>query len=225
MRLLVVNPNSSAGVTRTIERAARSAAAPGDVVEAVGAAFGPELIVTEEDGAIAERAVVACVEAHGAGYDGIVIASFGDTALEAVRARVRVPVVGIARAAFLAAMAVGERFSIVSFSPAVEPSMRAIVARYGLTPHLASLRVLDAAYEGDPALIGEALVEPLADLCARTQADGCAAIVLGGGPLAGLAAAIAPRLDVPVIDGVVAAVSLQRALVKRRPGSPPPEPA
>lgn len=224
MRLLVVNPNTSEGVTRAIARAARGAAAAGDVVDAVSAPWGPELIVTEEDGAVAEGAVLACIEARGAGYDGIVIASFGDTAIDAVRARVRVPVVGIARAAFLAAMAVGERFSIVSFSPAVEPSMRAIVARYGLTDRLASLRVLQGdaagAFAGDPARFGADLVEPLADLCARTQADGCDAIVLGGGPLAGLAAAIAPRLPLPVIDGVVAAVALQRALVTPRPGGP-----
>jgi len=218
MRLLVVNPNTSDGVTSAIARAARAAAGPGDVVDAVSAPFGPELIVTEEDGAVAEGAVLACVEARGAGYDGIVIASFGDTAIDAVRERVRVPVVGIARAAFLAAMAVGERFSIVSFSPDVAPSMHAIVARYGLGERLASLRVLEGAYEGDPARIGEALVEPLAELCAQAQADGGAAIVLGGGPLAGLSAAIAPRLRIPVIDGVVAAVALQRALVTPRPG-------
>ncbi|MGJ3261934.1 MAG: aspartate/glutamate racemase family protein [Salinarimonas sp.] len=219
MRLLVVNPNTSVGVTRAIAHAAQAAAAPGDVVDTVHAPWGPELIVTREDGAVAEQAVLACVEARGAGYDGMVIASFGDTAIEAVRARVSVPVVGIARAAFLAAMAVGERFSIVSFSPAIEPSLRAIVARYGLTERLASLRVLEDASWRDPAEIGDRLLEPLAHLCVRAQADGGDAIVLGGGPLAGLAASIAPRLDVPVIDGVVAAVALQRALVRPRPGA------
>ncbi|WP_349371697.1 aspartate/glutamate racemase family protein [Salinarimonas sp.] len=222
MRLLVVNPNTSAGVTRAIGRAARAAAGPDDVVEAVSAPFGPALIVTEADAAQAERAVLACVEARAADVDRIVLASFGDTAIDAVRARVPVPVVGIARAAFLAAMAAGERFSIVSFGPEVEPSLRAIVARYGLTSRLASLRVLEGARWEDPAEIATRLVEPLADLCARTEADGCDAIVLGGGPLAGLAPAIAPRLRVPLIDGVVAAVALQRALVAPRRAPPPP---
>lgn len=222
MRLLVVNPNTSAGVTAVIGAAARAAAVPGDVVEAVSAPFGPALIVTEADAAEAEGAVLACVEARAADVDGIVIASFGDTAIEAVRARVTVPVVGIARAAFLAALAVGERFSIVSFSPAVEPSMHAIVARYGMTDRLASLRVLERAEWDDPTEIGVRLAEPLAALCERTQDDGCDAIVLGGGPLAGLAATIAPRMRVPVIDGVAAAVALQRAVIGPRPASRSP---
>ncbi|WP_372426022.1 aspartate/glutamate racemase family protein [Salinarimonas chemoclinalis] len=217
MRLLVVNPNTSASVTRAIARAAVAAAAPGDVVDTVGAPFGPALIVTEEDGAVAAGAVVACVEARRAGYDGIVIASFGDTGIDAVRARVPVPVVGIARAAFLAALAVGERFSIVTFSPAVAPSLRAVVARYGLSDRLSGLHAPRDAIRGPHAAIDEDLVAPLADLCVRAQDDGCAAIVLGGGPLAGLAPALAPRVSVPVIDGVVAAVALQRALITPRP--------
>ncbi|MBF9059110.1 aspartate/glutamate racemase family protein, partial [Rhodobacterales bacterium HKCCSP123] len=51
MRVLVVNPNTSQGVTDRIGAAAQAAAAPGDRITTVSAAFGPALIVTEADAA------------------------------------------------------------------------------------------------------------------------------------------------------------------------------
>lgn len=218
MRILVVNPNTSAGVTRIIDRAAQAAAAPGQVIETRCAPFGAELIVTQAESAVAARAVVQLVDDIGGRFDAIVVASFADTAIEEVRRRVRCPVVGIARCAFLAALAAGESFSIVSFSPAVLPGLKDIVARYGLDGQLASLRVLDAGY-GDPGEIASTLRVPLSELCVRTQADGCDAIVLGGGPLAGLARQIAPQLSIPVIDGVTAAVGMLSILTSGSAGA------
>jgi len=208
MRILVINPNTSAGVTRSIAKAAQAAMTPGDVIETISAPFGPDLIVTEEDAAVAGRAVVALAERMASDFDGIVIASFGDTAITEVRARVSIPVVGIARSALLTALAFGDRFSIVSFSPAVAPSLRATVTENGFADRMASLRVLEDSRWSDPGEIGSELIEPLIALCVRTQADGCGAIVMGGGPLAGLARQIAPHVKIPVIDGVGAAVRM-----------------
>lgn len=215
MRILVINPNTSAGVTRSIAKAAQAAMTPDDVIETMSAPFGPELIVTEEDAAVAGRAVVALAERMASDFDGIVIASFGDTAIAEVRARVSIPVVGIARSALLTALAFGDSFSVVSFSPTVAPSLRATVAENGFLERLASLRVLENARWSDPGEIGSELIEPLIALCVRTQADGCGAIVMGGGPLAGLARQIAPHVRLPVIDGVGAAVRMLKAASTR----------
>lgn len=214
MQILVINPNTSPTITRRIDQAARDAAAPGQIFETRSAPFGPELIVTKDDAAVATRAVLALVDDVGRDFDGIVIASFADTAIEEVRQRVRCPVVGIARCAFLAALSAGHSFSIVSFSPDVAPGLRDIVARYGLNQQLASLRFLETEYSRDPEEIHSTLLEPLIELCIRTQRDGGDAIVLGGGPLAGLVPKIAPRISVPVVDGVTAAVCMLSALVR-----------
>lgn len=208
MRILVINPNTSAGVTRSIAEAAQAAAASSDIIETVSAPFGPELIVTADDAAVARRAVVALAERMASDFDGIVIASFGDTAIEEVRACVSIPVVGIARCSFLTALAFGDSFSIVSFSDAVAPSLHAAVANNGFADRLLSLRVLEDSRWSDPGQIGSELIKPLIALCVRTQADGCGAIVMGGGPLAGLARQIAPHVTIPVIDGVRAAVRM-----------------
>lgn len=205
MRILVINPNTSAVVTERIARAATAAAHPGDRVETRAAPFGPPLIVSEAHAAVAAEAVVALVDSLEARYDGIVVASFGDTAIEAVRARVSCPVVGIARSSFLAALAFAERFSIVSFSPAIVPSLLDAAARNGFREKVARVCVVQAPpedHERDPARLREAL----ADLCREAAPSSGGAIVLGGGPLAGMARTIAPSVPVPVIDGVAAAI-------------------
>jgi allantoin racemase len=215
MRLLIINPNTSDSVTRRIADAAARASFPGDEFKAVSAPFGVPLIVDDDDAKVAVDAVIAAARAHGSGMDGIIIASFGDTGLEAVRETTSCPVVGIARAAFSAALAVGTRFSIVSFSPDVVPSLRRIVEHYGLSDHLASIRVVEDGRWDDPGAIQVELHDRLLSVCRDAMADGGDAIVLGGGPLAGLAGRIAPEIPMPVIDGTAAAVHLLRAIVQR----------
>ena len=67
MRLLVVNPNTSEGVTRRIAEAAEAVAQPADRFVTRSAAFGPSLIVTPGDARRAVEGVLATVAAHGDG--------------------------------------------------------------------------------------------------------------------------------------------------------------
>jgi len=228
MRLVVINPNSSEGVTARIRAVADSACLPGERVETVAATGAPELIVTPQDGARAVAAVLAAVDRHGARADGIILASFGDTGIAEVRARVAVPVVGIARAAYAAAVALGERFALVSFSPEVAPSLRATVDGYGLSRHLAGVHVVEGQGWSSPGAIQDELLEPLRQCCLAAAQPGIGSIVMGGGPLAGLAARLQPDVPVPLIDGTAAAVALLRVgLLGMQRGlhQPPPAPS
>jgi hypothetical protein len=82
MRLLIVNPNTSEGVTARIAAAADAVALPGDHFVTVSAASGPSLILTEADGLAATEGVLTAVARRAGGVDGIVLASFGDTGSE-----------------------------------------------------------------------------------------------------------------------------------------------
>jgi Asp/Glu/hydantoin racemase len=219
MRLLVVNPNSSEGVTARIAAAARAAALPDESIRTVAAAGAPELIVTPEDSREAIGAVLATVDRHGAEVDGIIIASFGDTGIAEVRARTALPVVGIARSAYAVATALGERFALVSFAPEMAPSLRHTVEAYGLGAHLAGLLTPARAHWSAPGAIQDELCAELRALCLQAAAaPGIGSIVLGGGPLAGLAARLQPDVPLPVIDGTAAAVALLRLATIHRPG-------
>lgn len=214
MRLLIVNPNTSPGVTRRIDDAAQAAARPGDRFVTVPAAFGPDLIVTRDDADRALDGVLAAVAQHEGNADGIILASFGDTGIEAVRARTDRPVAGIAHAALTEAAAAG-RFAIVSFSPSVAPSLDAIVDHYGLMDHLDAVHVLPDAEWSDPGEIQVELKAPLLQLCRDVAArGGIDAIVLGGGPLAGLAREFQPDVPVRLVDGTTAAITRLRHILE-----------
>lgn len=213
MRLLVINPNSSASVTRHIAAAACLAAGPDDEIVAVEAIGAPALIVDEADAIRSEQAVVNTVRGIETPVDGVIVASFGDTGADALRAFMPCPVVGIGHAALLTAAALGGQFAIVSFAPAVVPSMRAVVESYGMQHLLSDIHVIDMPLPDDPGKIQAVTADALLALCQRVAANGeCRSIILAGGPLAGLAQHIAPMLPVPVIDAPMAAVQLQRSL-------------
>lgn len=220
MRLLIVNPNTSSGVTARIREAAEAVAHPGDSFTVCSAAFGPELIVTPEDTRLAVEGVLAAVAAHRAPVDGIVLASFGDTGADEVRAlRPGLPVVGIAAAAYAAARTLGGPFGIVTFGTRLAPALRQSAERHGHGDLLLGVEALDDVDIGDPGSVQARCAAGLADLARGMAAQGAASVVLGGGPLAGLAGKIDAGL--PVIDGTQAAVGLLRGLTRPQDGGPP----
>jgi Asp/Glu/hydantoin racemase len=213
MRLLIVNPNTSEGVTARIAAAAQAVAMPGDRFTTVSAASGPRLIVTEEDALAAAVGVEKAVARHEAEIDGIVLASFGDTGAERLRLRYpAIPVLGIAEAAFTAARRDGGRFSIVTFAPEVVPSLRTMSERYRMTDRLIRIAFLPRPLSHDPSEVADLLSEELRDLCLLCATEGAGCIILGGGPLAGLADRLAPNCPVPLVDGTQAAIAQLRSL-------------
>jgi Asp/Glu/hydantoin racemase len=216
MRVLIVNPNTSQGVTDRIAAAAQAVARPGERFTTVSAAFGPALIVTEADAEQATEGVLRAVADHVAAEgapDGIVLASFGDTGAAEVRAALpAVPVIGIAEAGFAAARRIGGPYAIVTFAPEVAPPLRAKADALGAGDTLAHVRALPGPLAFPPAEIADRLRAPLTQLCREVAGDGVASIVLGGGPLAGLAARIAPHCPVPVIDGTQEAIAHLRGV-------------
>ena len=115
MKLLLVNPNTSAAMTHGMAEAARAVAAPGTVVVGRQPSFGPVSIESHFDevfgaAGVAEQVRLAAPE----GFDAVVIACFGDPGLDAARELTTAPVLGIAEAAFHAASFVATGFSVVT---------------------------------------------------------------------------------------------------------------
>jgi Asp/Glu/hydantoin racemase len=212
MRILVVNSNTTPSVTDRIGSAARAVASKGTEILAVSAPFGLPLIVTRADWLAAGPATLAALAAHRGNYDAAVIACFGDPGLDAAKELLDVPVLGISEAAFHAACMLGRRFGVVSFTAALRPMFEDCLDHHGLAARCAGFR-MGPAFSGDPGTVAEERLDLLADLCADSaEQDGAEAIILAGGPLAGLAPLLQPRVAVPLIDGTQAAVRLAEAL-------------
>ena len=216
MKLLIVNPNTSEGVTQNIDRAAQSIARKGDSFRTVSAAFGPEVIVTEEDGIAAVDGVVASVEANMQGLDGIVLASFGDTGAEAVRAAYPdIPVVGIASAAFAAAKCLGGKFSIVTFDESLKSGLLASIEKYGVGDSLQRLAAVSDSRSFNAASVQVDRFDAINAMCIECAKEPIVSIVLGGGPLAGLSVKLTSS-KIPIIDGTHAAIGVLRSTTGNR---------
>ena len=147
-------------------------------------------------------------------YDGVIIACFDDTGLEALKARVAIPVIGIGEAAFHAAMLLGGRFSVVTTLAVSVPVIQENIERYGFAGRCAAVRASGVpvlALEDDPE-VAAGLIR--AEAARAIAEDKCDAIVLGCAGMANLAETIGAAFGVPAIDGVAAAVLLAEALAR-----------
>ncbi len=218
VRLLLLNPNTSTISTEMMLRIARNVAGPGVDIEGITAPFGPPLITNEAELSVAADAVITAIsELSAEDPDGIIIAAFGDPALDEVRGSAKCDIVGIAEASMIEASEGGRRFSVVTTTPDLARAIRGCAERYGYGELLLSVRIT----AGDPGkTMADALglIDALEEI-ARTciEKDGAQAIIVGGGPLADAARGLADRIGIPVIEPIPAAL---RLLEKRRRRAP-----
>ena len=214
MKLLVVNPNTTASMTARIGQAAREAAGPTTEIVAVNPTSGPPSIEGYFDEAFAVPGMLEeILKGEAAGVDAYAIACFDDTGLEAARCCAAGPVIGIGEAAFHLASLVAHRFSVVTtLSRSIAP-IEANLMRYGLDRRCARVRACEVPVLAldDPASGARAKLS--AEIERAKAEDGADAIILGCAGMADLAASLALEHALPVIDGVTAAVKLAEALV------------
>ena len=113
MRILVINPNTTASMTRKIEAAARAVAAAGTEVIAVNPSDGPPSIEGYFDEVFSIPGLIGEMR-KAPDMDAYVIACFDDTGLDAARCFTTAPVIGIGEAAFHVASLVAGKFSVIT---------------------------------------------------------------------------------------------------------------
>ena len=212
MRILVVNPNTTQGMTDEIGHVARAAAGPGTEIDCVQPAAGPRSIEGAADEVLAAYHTLDLVAGSRGRYDAYVIACFGDPALAACREVSSVPVLGIAEAAFHVASLVAFKWSIVTVLPRVKPLLEELVHRNGMEIRCASIRCTPLTVleiEEDIERTRRLMVE---EARAAIAEDGAEAILLGCAGLGPLDKWMQDQLGAPVLDGVACAVTLAEAL-------------
>ncbi|MEJ1156771.1 aspartate/glutamate racemase family protein [Prosthecomicrobium sp. N25] len=231
MLIHVVNPNTTRSMTDKIASAARAVAGGTAEILATQPDMGPVSIEGYYDEAYAIPGMLQRIlEAEAAGARAHVIACFDDTGLDAARQAVASPVVGIGEAAYHVASLVAGRFSVVTTLPVSIPVIEHNLVRYGLAARCARVRAagIPVLALEDPASAGRARIS--AEIEAALRDDHAEAIVLGCAGMADLAADLAARHGLPVIDGVAAAVALAGGLVRlgvrtsKQGGYAPPPP-
>ncbi|AKM30231.1 hydantoin racemase [Pandoraea faecigallinarum] len=209
-RILLLNPNTSTATTQMMVDIARACFAgvttsPPAVV-GVTVSRGAPMIVDEQDLAVAANAVNdPQIVALAAQADGVIVGAFGDPGIDALRARLNVPVVGIGATSVREAGAGGRRFGIATTTPLLANSIVANVRALGLGANFTGARFTT----GDPLALGDVPSQLESRLAGAVEAcirdDGAQAVVIGGGPLGEAAQALCERFSIPVIGPVPAA--------------------
>ena len=212
MKLLVVNPNTTASMTAKIAVAARAVARAETELIVTNSADGPASIQGFLDVATCIPGLLAEVRRHPQA-DAVLVACFDDTGVDAVRCLVEVPVIGIGEAAYHAASMVASKFSVITTLSRSVPGIEANLERYGLMRKCSSVRASDipvlALEKGDPAT-----VDVIRDEIRRAiSEDHAEAIVLGCAGMADLMERLSEEFGLPVIDGVACGVAIAEALV------------
>ncbi|QGY01664.1 Asp/Glu racemase [Methylobacterium mesophilicum SR1.6/6] len=221
MRILLLNPNTTASVTALVARRAEDVAGAAATFVPVTARFGAAYIASRTALAIAGHAALDAFAEHGAGCDAVFLACFGDPGLLALREIAPVPVVGMLEASCLEAQKTASRYAIVTGGALWKPMLAEAVAGLSLGDGLVAIRTIERT-GGEIARDPQAALAELAAACrACAEQDRAEAVILGGAALAGLAARLQPQVGVPILcsveTSVQAVVAAARAPYRRPP--------
>ncbi|CUA99637.1 aspartate/glutamate racemase family protein [Pannonibacter indicus] len=213
-RVALINPNTTVATTLAMVRLAADAMPEIEFLP-VTVAKGPPVITEPKALAQAAADVAALADHLPEGISGVITAAFGDPGLEELRAALAVPVTGIAEAGMLAAAEGRRRFCVVTTTPELAAPIKARAEAYGLEDSLTSVRLTAGDVHqvmADPERLEAALAEVIRFAISEDEAE---AIVIGGGPLAVAARALAGQFSVPIIEPVPEAARRIARLIRR----------
>lgn len=213
MRLLLLNANTDAAITARMATLAAPLAGPGVTILQATGRFGARYISTRAASAIAAHAALDTLAAAletTPGPDAVLLACFGDPGLAALREVSPIPVAGMAEASLLAAAQLGGRIGVLTGGERWVPMLGELAASLGFAQRVTirCVRQTGAEIAADP----DGALEGLAAEAGALVAGGAEVVILGGAGLAGLAARLAPRVPVPLLDSLACGVAQALAL-------------
>ena len=213
-QILVINPNSTAAVTRGIDEAcAPLRMQGGPAIECMTLKEGPPGIESQQhvDGVIPHLTkLVREVESN---YSAFVIACYSDPGLHSMRETTQKPVLGISECGILTALTLGQRFGVIAILETSIPRHLRYMGALGVMDRLAGeLPVgLGVTELSDENKTFGRMVEVAKTLRMKHGAD---VIVMGCAGMARYRKPLQDAIGVPVVEPTQAAVGMAIARVK-----------
>ncbi|WP_067143547.1 aspartate/glutamate racemase family protein [Microtetraspora malaysiensis] len=214
-RIAVLNCNTSTSISEVIEASARQAAEPGTEVITLTPSWGVESAEGYLDSQLAAVAMLDTIRNHDGEYDAVVLAGYGEAGREAFRELLDVPVVDITDAAAHVALMVAPRYAVITSLSRTVVQIEDSLRNAGVLTHCVGVRAVELPVVSAPGMT----VEPdgaLVTGARRLVESGAEALVLGCAGFSGLARALSGYLGLPVIDPVMAGVTMAESLVRMR---------
>lgn len=191
-------------------------AAPGVEVDVWSLAEGPDSIESAWEAALVVPELTRAIpRARAEGFDAVIVGCFSDPGLDALRELVDIPVIGPGSSAVHLAAQLGTRFAIIAPMGGGDGRVAARLRALGVADKFAGVRgigmsVLDLARDR------EAVLERVTEVArASVREDGADVFVLGCMSMGfvGVTDDIGKRLELPVVNPVVAALKTAEAVV------------
>jgi len=207
-RILVINPNSTASVTRAIDDALSPLRMPGGpVIDCLTLEEGPPGVESQTDADGVILPLCRVIREQDADTAAFVIACFSDPGLFSAREATQKPVLGIAECGILTALTLGHRFGVISILARSVPRHLRYIAAMGVTSRLAGdlpigLGVTELADE-------RATLTRIVDVGRRLRDQhGADVLVMGCAGMARYRADLEEAVDIPVVEPTQAAVTM-----------------
>lgn len=216
-RVLIINPNTNSDMTELILNAAKEFDTELFKIEARNAAHGPLTIENNFERILASNGFIREIRKGVArAYDGFIEGAICDPGLFGAKEISSVPVVGLGEASMLLSLPLGYKFSILAANNRFKPIMLDLVKSYGLLDRCASVRVtgltiLQTANDRD--LTTNTMIK---EGRRAIEEDSAEILILGSAAMGGLARPIQEELSVPVIDPVIAGMSVMDMLLRSK---------
>ncbi|TAP28553.1 aspartate/glutamate racemase family protein [Arthrobacter sp. S41] len=214
MRILILNVNTTASMTKAIGDSARQVASPGTEIVELTPDFGADSCEGNFESYLAAIAVMDKVVRYPEPFDAVIQAGYGEHGREGLQELLDVPVVDITEAAASTAQFLGHKYSVVTTLDRAVPLIEDRLKLAGLTDRLASVRASGLGVlelESDPQRAVAAIVEQSRIAVEKDKAE---VICLGCGGMAELEEQVRQATGVPIVDGVRAAVTIADSLVR-----------
>ncbi|WP_319520610.1 aspartate/glutamate racemase family protein [uncultured Martelella sp.] len=203
--------------------------APESDIDIASPEDGPAAVESASDAAMVFPSLRKAAQGwQDRGYDAVVIGCFSDPAIGALKETSGIQVIGPGEAGMLAAVQLGERFSVLSSTP-TPPGLRRRIRGIGIEPMFVSERLVSASVAqlvGDPERHMPGIIDQ-ARLCIDAGADvivlGCLAMSFAPG----IPEALSDAIGIPVINPVIAGLKAAETIMlhqARRPAEKVQEP-
>lgn len=215
-RIALINPNSNVDTTAMMVAIAASVSDEA-TLQGFTARHAPKLI-TDPTALLDSAAEVVQIGGSLQGYDGIIVAAFGDPGAARLAHELTIPVIGIGAAAAQKAARLGLPFAVVTTTAHLVAPITELMRQHGGAAQYLGTFVPAghdvAALMAQPAAMDAALLHQT-ELATRA---GARQIIIGGGPLGAVAERLGPRVAVPLIHPIKEAVRACLAHIKAQGG-------
>jgi Asp/Glu/hydantoin racemase len=207
-RILVINPNSTAAVTRAIDDAMAPLRIPGGPdIACMTLEEGPPGVESQTDADSVIQPLCRAIREQEADAAAFVIACFSDPGLFSAREVTAKPVLGIAECGILTALTLGHRFGVISILARSVPRHLRYIAAMGAGSRLAGdlpigLGVAELADE-------RATLTRMVDVGRRLRDQhGADVLVMGCAGMARYRDDVEEAVHIPVVEPTQAAVTM-----------------